>query len=160
MAVWVCDIKVFVCQVKASGEADVIIDNCYFAMVPVIHEYIEQRNQRIKNSALDSLAVQTPHKFRLYKAYASEIIIDKTHLHAFRNLFHKDFFNSVEDFRIFHGKIFHENKFPCIFQILQHGFQGWLCLRIVDYIRIPVYRIAAGVLNIIFLVMDINIFFF
>mgnify|MGYP007099870379 CR=1 FL=1 len=74
--------------------------------------------------------------------------------------FQQNLFDPVEDFRIFHGKIFHENKFPCIFQILQHGFQGWLCLRIVDYIRIPVYRIAAGVLNIIFLVMDINIFFF
>jgi len=123
----------------------------------VVHENIEEGHQRVENTALDSLPVQAAHEFRLDVADASEIVIDKSYFNAFRNLPKEYFFNAMKGLGILHGKIFHKNKFPGVSQILQKGFQGGFRLRIVRDIGILVNRVAAGGLDIVFLIVDIDI---
>ncbi len=153
------DIKIFVRQIKASGEADTIIDYGYFAVIPVVHENVKERDEGVENAALDSLLVQAAHEFRFYITDASKVIIYKTYLHAFGNFLQKDFFDPAEGFRILHREIFHENKLPGIFQIFQECLQGRFRLGIVYGLCVAVYGIAAGTADIGFLVMDVYIFF-
>ena len=78
------NVKVFISQVKTAGIADAVINDCDLTMIPVIHEYVEERNQRIKDPAPDTLLIQTIGEFRPYKTNASEIVINEAYFDAFR----------------------------------------------------------------------------
>ena len=66
-------------------------------------------------------------------------------------------FDAVKGLGILHGKVFHENKFTGVSKIHQKGFQRGFCLGIVGNIGVFVNGVAAGGLDIVFLLSLIHI---
>ena len=57
MAVRMGNVEIFVCQVKASGVAYLVVNDRNFPVIPVVHEDVQKGYQGIKDTALDTLLV-------------------------------------------------------------------------------------------------------
>ena len=40
VSVRMCDVKIFIRQIEASGEADMVVDYRDFTVIPVVHKYV------------------------------------------------------------------------------------------------------------------------
>ena len=127
-------IDIFICQIDSARKTDRAVHHKNLPVIPVVHDYREQRPERIKCSALDALFLKLLIIPRWQCADAADIVVDQAHLHALLYLSLQNILDLVEHMSLLDDKIFQKNK---VFRTLQR------CKHIRKH-RLPTLIILCG----------------
>jgi len=126
-------------------------------MVPVVHEKIYDRHDRIKDPAGNAVGAHLPDELRIDEADGADVIIEDPDLHTACRLLYEDFLQLPEGDPVLDRVVLHEDKVLCISERKLLRLQSLSGVSIEVHLCIPVGRKAAAVLQKIKLVSDTGI---
>jgi phosphatidylserine/phosphatidylglycerophosphate/cardiolipin synthase-like enzyme len=141
-------IDIFICQIDPARKTDRAVHHKNLPVIPVVHDYREQRPERIKGSALDALFLKLLIIPRRQCADAADIIVDQAYLHALFDLFLQDILDLVEHMSLLDDEILQKNKVFRALQRCKHIREHRLPALIILCGGIPVDRKMSPVRNI------------
>ena len=149
ITVGVGDVEVFVGEVVAAGVSDLPVDNREFAVIAVVHKYIEEGNDRIEIPALDTVGGHFLDKALVDEANAADVVVKQAHLDPFLNLLSEDVVDAGEGFCVFDREVFHKDKMLGAAQIGLHRLEGLIRHIVKLNGRIVVDRVGAVMADVV-----------
>ena len=149
------EIEVFIRQIKAAGETDLVIDDHDLTMVAVVHEHVDKRDERIEDPALDAVAVHSFREVLIDELQASEVVVDHADLDALLHLADQDLLHRLPDLRVLDGEILEEDELLRTPKRRKHILQRFLRRRVELNVGILIGRICSVLVNVIHLPVDV-----
>ena len=148
MAVGMGLVDVFIRKVDAAVEGGVPVHHQNFAVVPVVHDQGENRDERVERQAPNAAALHVPGKALRQKEQAAHVIVDQAHIHAFGGLAGQDLQNGIPHFPRLNDKVFQKNEVLRALQRTEHLLIHGLAHRIIAHVGIPIHGPTARALQI------------
>ena len=111
LAVGVGAVEVLLGEVVTAREADAAIHDGDLAVVAVIHEDVQNRDDRVEHPALDAPRFQLFDKGAADKPNAAYVVVEHTHLDAVGGALGQNVLNLLPCRSVLDGVIFHKNEF-------------------------------------------------
>ena len=137
-----CPVKIFVCKIISAGEADFAVDHGDLAVIAVIEEEIQTRNERVENTALQAVGPGPFDKVHVDKAKAAHVIVKNTHIHAGFGALLKNLQHLMPGFRVLNGMVLHENKALRLCEFFLLGFKPLQSVIVISDLGILINRIT------------------
>ena len=145
--------KILVGQVVAAREGNLPVDHRDLPVVPVIHEEVDDRDDRVEDAALDAVRLHALLKDRVDEADAPQVVVEEADQHPLGGLLLKDRADPGEGLAVLDRVVLHENEFLRPAKLLLQILEGLQRVRMVDHVRIlpdrvlGVFRDVAGLVG-------------
>ena len=133
-------VNVLICQIDASGEADLPIDHADLSVITVILNGGHDRVDRIEYFAADPSSSQIPRVVGRQLGNTAHTVIHKTHFHTLCHLLLQNMPDFVPHFSTFDNKVFHEDKMLRLPKLSLQRLKLIFSKRIILKPRIPISR--------------------
>ena len=141
-------IEILVGQIVPAGKAHRAVDDGDFPVVPVVHEHVEHRDDRVEHPALYPRLHHAADEVPVDKADAADIIVEEADLHSLGSLPGEHILQPPEGRALLYGVVFHKNEPLRLFQIPQLSLQPVGGVAVKRHVRVPEERIARKALEI------------
>ena len=129
-------VDIFICQINTAGKCRFAIDNRYFSVVTVILGGGKSGLYGIEFFTLNPLRLKLLGITVREQRYRAGSVVHEPHLHTLPGFLFKNLMNRIPHTTFRHNKIFHENKFFSLFQLLNQCFELFLPQREIFHFTI------------------------